>query len=241
MSIYKKLISALISVVCLLATSLAVQANKLPDNVFKKYVISDKSTPALHQLVKEAAQSTHSSPRKARKLITKVFDRLVKGDTINKYDYLWTQYGLLKSSYETNTGTFGPGNKSDYIKIAHNVLAYLDTQKIGNFQYTELGGFQMEVYRAAGNGLAWQLMSDPKAEAATLTKALNLVIKTEPYMRGKQDYFIMDTKVRILLKLNRKREAFKIVRTILTRSPSFKDFQDFKINKEYRRWKKNTN
>ncbi len=231
---------SLLTIASLFAGSIAVHANKLPENVFKKYPISAKSTPALHKLVREAAQSTHKSPRKARLLITKVFEKLSQGNSIDKYDYLWTQYSLLKSSYETNSGKFGPGTKRDFIKIAKNVLAYLKTQNVGDWQYTEMGGFQMEVYRFAGNGLAWNLMDENNVSETILQNALTLVIETESFIRGKQDFYIKDTKVRILLKLKRNKEAYKIVKTILAKNPSFADFQDFKKNKKFQEWDKTT-
>ncbi|VAW74510.1 hypothetical protein MNBD_GAMMA12-210 [hydrothermal vent metagenome] len=229
---------SLLIIALLFSGSIAVHANKLPENVFKKYTISANSSPALHKIVREAAQSTHKSPRKARLLILKVFEKLHNGASIDKYDYLWTQYSLLKSSYETNSGNFGPGTKADFIKIAKNVLAYLKTQNVGEWKFTELGGFQMEVYRFAGNGLAWNLMDENNVSQKILQNALTLVIETERFIRGKQDFYIKDTKVRILLKLKRKNEAYKIVKTILAKIPTFADFQDFKKNKEYQEWNK---
>jgi len=233
----KKTAISLISFIIMLTGTLAAHAESLPSSVFQKYSISDKSSTELHALVKQAAMSVRGSPRKARKLFISAITRLRKGDTINKYDYLWTQYGLLKSTFEPSTATYGPGTKADYIKVARNVLAYLDTQHVGDWTYTEIGAFQMEVYREAGNGLSWLMLKDPKSNKSQLEKALKLVTKTESHIRGKQDFFIYDTKVRLMMKLKRQTEAFKIVKTVLAKAPGFGDFQDFNKNKAYLNWK----
>jgi hypothetical protein len=45
---------------------------------------------------------------------------------------------------------------------------------------------------------------------------------------GAEDYYILDTKVRILLKLGRHDEAYQIAREVLQQEPTFIDFQDMK-------------
>ena len=51
--------------------------------------------------------------------------------------------------------------------------------------------------------------------------------------------YVEDTKVRLLLLMNRENEAFEIVKSCLALAPDFSDFQDFKNNKKYLEWLKN--
>jgi hypothetical protein len=69
-------------------------------------------------------------------------------------------------------------------------------------------------------------------------RALQHITKAKNFIRGPEDYYMYDTEVRILLKLKRKHDAFKIVKTILVENPNFSDFQDFKKNNEYISWAK---
>ncbi len=80
-------------------------------------------------------------------------------------------------------------------------------------------------------------MEDAKSNA-DLNKALTTINNTLPHSRGEEDYYLFDTKVRILLKLNKKIEAFEIVKKILNNDPGFGDFQDFYDNKAYQGWLK---
>ena len=69
------------------------------------------------------------------------------------------------------------------------------------------------------------------------TKALSYIELGLTYMRD-QDLWMQDTKVRVLLNLNKKEEAYAIVKTVLTESPDFGDFQNFKIDQSYSEWLK---
>jgi hypothetical protein len=122
--------------------------------------------------------------------------------------------------------------------VANNVLNFLDTKtNTGDWVFTETGAFRMEVYREAGNGIAWELM-ESATNNADLNKALTIANKTEPYIRDEKDFYILDTKVRILLKLKKEAEAFEIVKDVLSENPNFGDFQNFYDNKNYKTWLK---
>lgn len=219
-----------------LTTSLTLQADDLPELVFKNYTISDDSNKDVHALVKEGSQLVFPEPRKARVVLVKALTEVSKGSKIDKYDYLWTQYGLLKSSMESGGNSFGPGTKEDYEKVAEHVLKFLAPSfSTGFAPFTEEGAFEMEVCREAGNGLAWNLMEDGKK----LEDALNYVDKAISCMRD-EDKFIYDTKVRILLKMNKQDEAYKIVKEVLKDNPDFGDFQDLKEDEKYLAWLKSS-
>jgi tetratricopeptide (TPR) repeat protein len=163
-----------------------------------------------------------------RDLLIEALYKIDRGVDVSEYDYLWIQYGLLKSCFEPDSAEFTHGTVDDYVKIASLVLDFLDeTTSTGIWQFTDLGEFQMEVYRVAGNGLAWQqlqLGTHPKQ----WQEALSTIEKAVAYVRGAEDYYILDTKVRILLKLGRDDEAYQIVREVLQQEPNFIDFQDLK-------------
>ncbi len=213
-----------------------VTASELPEFAFKQYPITEESRDDVHYIIEKAAQLVYPEPTEARALIVKALERVNKGAEISEYDYLWTQYGLLKSSFETGTSDYGPGTQEDYLKIAANVLDFLDNKtSVGEWVFTEEGAFRMEVYRVAGNGLAWETMelTDDKAE---LEKALEIINKTEVYMGSEENYYILDTKVRVLMKLKKQQEAFEIVEKVLDEIPDFGDFQDFYENDDYQKW-----
>jgi len=215
-----------------LLTSILI-ANDLPELAFKQYAVSDESSEVVHELVAEGAKLVFPSPKKARALLLYALTKVSNGAKIDTYDYLWTQYGLMKSSMESGGNTFGPGTLADYLHLARNVLKFLEsTGSTGEWLFTELGAFKMEVCREAANGLGWNMMEEGKK----LEEALDYVNEAVSCMRGEEDNYIYDTKVRILLKMNKRNEAYKIVKSILNEDPHFGDFQDIKNDANYKKW-----
>jgi hypothetical protein len=209
--------------------------NDLPKLAFTKYSISDESNDKVHELVKEGSQLVFPEPRKARVLLVDALTEVSKGAKIDQYDYLWTQYGLMKSSMESGGNTYGPGTKEDYAHIARNVLKFLASiEGTGQWAFTKEGAFKMEVCRTAGNGLGWDMME----EGTNLEEALTYVNKAVECMRGDEDNFIFDTKVRILLKMKRTDDAYAIVKSVLDKDADFGDFQDIKNSTQYNQWLK---
>lgn len=216
----------------------AVSSNSLPDYAFKTPILSDDSDDDVHALIKEAALAIQDEPRQARKNFVKALSLVKSGKAISEYDYLWTRYGLLKSSHESGTGNFGPGTRKDYMKLATQTLEYLnEATAAGIWAYTELGAFQKENYRVAGNGLAWNQM-ELSTNNQDLETALDNIEYAVENIESPEHYYILDTKVRILLKLKREQEAFVIVKNVLDEMPSFGDFQDFHNNLTYKKWLK---
>ncbi len=214
----------------------AGRAEELPGVVYKEFPTADESSPEVHALVKKAADLVYPQPREARPLLVDALQAVDKGARIDEYDYLWVHYGLLKSSFEPGASTFGAGTEEDYVKVARKVLGYLEKEGVGDWVFTPFGALKLEVYREAGNGLAWYLYDDPKADREKLGEALEVIERTEEHIKGREHYFILDTKVRILLKLGRRDEAFKIVRNVLGEVPDFGDFADLRDNQEYLSW-----
>ena len=220
-------------VLCLVLASSAARA--YPPHVYGKYELAENSDEAVHALVREGAQQVAVEPRRARELLTKALDKVSRGAAIDEYDYLWTQYGLMKATMEAGTADFGPGTRDEYMKVARHVLQFLDEQgNTGDWVYTDIGAFRMEVYRSAANGLAWYMMEDGR----NLSRALEIIDRGLEYVRGMQDYYMYDTKVRILLKMGKKREAWNIVAQMLEEDPDFADFQDLRQNPDFLAWQK---
>ena len=219
----------------LLLLTVAAGAQAYPAYVYADYMLSEDSDPAVHALVKEGAQLVASEPRQARQRLVQALEKVSQGMAIDEYDYLWTQYGLMKATMEAGSADFGPGTQEEYVRVARHVLEFLDEQgNTGEWVYTELGAFRMEVYRTAANGLAWHMMES----GSNLEKALVIIDKgIQRASRGEEDNYMLDTKVRILLKMGKKQEAWRIVAEVLDKDAEFGDFQDIRQDPEYRAWK----
>ncbi|MCG8428166.1 MAG: WG repeat-containing protein, partial [Chromatiales bacterium] len=88
--------------------------------------IAETSDPRVKKLVRQAAQSVYPAPRDARRFIAEALALVEQGAEISEYDYLWTQYGLLKSSDDTDTNNFANSTPEEYRDTAQRVLAFLD-------------------------------------------------------------------------------------------------------------------
>lgn len=91
--------------------------------------------------------------------------------------------------------------------------------------------------RIAANAQSWHMSVDTH-QPELLEKALTIVQQGIDQIESAQHYYIYDTQVRILLKLDRKEEAYRIVQQVLTEVPDFSDFLDFKDNADYNKFTK---
>jgi hypothetical protein len=125
------------------------------------------------------------------------------------------------------------------VEAARNCLdLVLPKHKAGAiFTYTDYGKFIEEVLIYSTNAIAWYSFQNTE-NITQLEQLLELVDIGCSYVRGPAHFYIFDTKVRILLKLGRKKEAYEIVYFCLTKDPYFGDFEDIKSSPEYRKWKK---
>jgi tetratricopeptide (TPR) repeat protein len=103
------------------------------------------------------------------------------------------------------------------------------------WHFTKEGKFHEEIIRYSTNAIAWYIYENSNNKSS-LEDALALIERACSYATTPQTYYIFDTKVRILLKLNREEDAFVIVKKILKKLPNFSDFQDFKNNQRYLDW-----
>lgn len=175
-----------------------------------------------------------------------------EGKVVDEYNLLYANYGKAWAySYlaSYHKATFDEQAllqlRQALIKHGKQTLALVPTMI---FHYTDLGKFHEEVVRIVSNSVAWNMMMVGFANIVKsgfaekspeiLQEALTIVEKGCQYVENESHYFILDTKVRILLLLGRKDEAFAIVKRILSQQPNFSDFQDFKTNKDYLAWVK---
>ena len=104
--------------------------------------------------------------------------------------------------------------------------------------FTEMGQFQKEVIRYASNTIGWYSFSKTD-DANELERILSLVSMGCEDADSPEYFYIFDTKVRILFKLGRKEEAYRIVRSCLVKDKYFSGFDDIKLDKDYQEWKSN--
>jgi Leucine-rich repeat (LRR) protein/predicted DNA-binding WGR domain protein len=203
----------------------------------------------MNALIKEAnVLMNQKNDAKALQQSLKKYDKVLEyfssGKVVDEYNLLYANYGKAWAySYLTSThkGIFDEQAllqiRQDLITQGKQTLALVPDMI---WHYTDLGKFHEEVVRIASNSVAWNMMVVATAEKNTemLQEALTIVEKGCQYVEQESQYFILDTKVRILLLLGQKEEAYAIVKRILSQVPSFGDFQDFKKNKDYLAWAK---
>lgn len=163
------------------------------------------------------------------------------GQVVDEYNLLYANYGKIYAySYllSNHAATFSP---AELLEAKHTAidqgLKTLDLVPAVIWHFTDLGAFHKEVTRIAANTVAWQMYEiyDKREE---LEKALDVIAKGVAFISDEDHYFIYDTQVRILVKLGRTEEAYRIIKRTLTLLPDFKDFKDFKKDAAYKAWNK---
>lgn len=214
-------IIVLTAVLCFSFTAYAEQQNKK----FSTIETSEESDDDIHELVKELSGIQNDSSLTWEKG-NDILKLLLDGDKeIEEYDFLWTLYTLI-----VNTD---PLKNSDisieaYLEITDTALHYLE-HRAGEWVFTDLGQFRIEVHTQAANAAAWMLRETQPKTALTYI---------ETAFKHSIELYLQDTKVRILLNLNESDQAYSIVQQVLNESPDFGDFQDFVNNPDYLEWLK---
>jgi Leucine-rich repeat (LRR) protein len=203
-----------------------------------------KQWHAMNTLMKEAnalmgAKSDKEKLVQSLKKYDEVLAFFSSGKVVDQYNLLYAHYGKAYAYFHLTA------NHKDSISVEEMLaldqaaiqhgLRTLELVPVMIWHFTELGKFHEEVCRFASNTVAWKmhLLTSDKAE---LEKALAIVQKGVDYIEREAHYYIYDTQVRILLKLERKEEAYQIVKRILALSPDFGDFQDIKQGTDYNNW-----
>lgn len=171
-----------------------------------------------------------------------VLDLFRSGHVVDEYNLLYANYGKIYAyNYllSNHIATFSPAElQEERLAAIEQGLRTLDLIPAVIWHFTDLGVFHKEVTRIAANTVAWQ-MYEICDKTEDLERALDVIAKGIACISDEDHYFIYDTQVRILLKLGRTDDAYQIVKTTLTLSPDFKDFQDIKRSEGYKAWMKN--
>ncbi|MBO9202537.1 MULTISPECIES: SMI1/KNR4 family protein [Niastella] len=214
-----------------------------PDRVYDKQAFD-----AGEQAQKDRADMLHSIQEAGKLLKNADKERLIKALGLYNHaiDYLktgkvkddhywasthslcqWACSSLLANHRQQLTDAEVNDFRAQLIEHAQQALA-LTPINSGNDYYNN-------IIRSASNALAWHMTVNTQ-QKDLLEKGLTIVQQGIDQIETSQHYFIYDTQVRILLKLDRKEEAYRIVHRVTTEVPGFSDFQDFTNNEEYQGW-----
>lgn len=221
----------------LLVTQLLLALLFLSSNVHAEWFFKTKdlelvetaedSDDQINRLVREIS-AAQGDPRKIGEISGQIFGLIDKGRAITDHDYLWTLYAVVIGAGPEIEGGM---SQKDYLHITDTAMNFLHANSVGDWVYTDFGQFKIEVYKQAANGAAWTLKdSNPKTALPYIDAGLEFM--------SDEDLWMLDTKVRILLNLKLENDAYAIVKEVLTSSPDFVDFQDFKTNENYAEWLK---
>lgn len=189
----------------------------------------------IKSLMREANALQHN-PEQAAEVFKQAISLIEQEDDEDyEYDNLYAHYFVMKY-HESKTQE--PEHCQQAIIYAEKCLALLeDDINAGNiWHFTDLGAFQEEVIRISSNIIAWNKMkaSDDEEE---LEEALSIIDLGCDYVDEDNPYFFMfDTKVRILMKLDQVDEAYDLVFQVLSYQPDFSDFEDIKQSEDYNKW-----
>ncbi|MCU0437275.1 MAG: hypothetical protein MUC49_05125 [Raineya sp.] len=111
---------------------------------------------------------------------------------------------------------------------------------VENYEKDNLREWQKNMISLYANQIAWYTNAEEN-DIKKLEKALQILEKGYQFAGFRYDAwndrsYIHDTKVRLLLKLQKQEEAFAIVYETLKEHPDFKDFDDLKNHTEYLKW-----
>jgi hypothetical protein len=95
--------------------------------------------------------------------------------------------------------------------------------------------WEKDMYVLYANQIGW-FAYEKEQDIEKLEAGLAEVEKAFPLSNWRDLKYIKDTKVRLLLKLNRPAEAYPIVREALKKDPAYVDFQDLKNDAAYLSW-----
>jgi Leucine-rich repeat (LRR) protein len=203
-----------------------------------------KQWQAMNTAIKEAnaLMNAKSDKKKLVQSLKKYDDVLAffsSGKVVDEYNLLYAHYGKAYAYHHltANHKDSIPAEEMLTLEQAaiHHGLRTLELVPAVIWRFTDLGAFHKVVTCFAANMVAWKMHS-LTSDKSELEKALAIVQKGVDLIQGEEDYYIYDTQVRILLKLERKEEAYQIVKRILAQSPGFGDFQDIKQGTDYNNW-----
>jgi len=186
------------------------------------------------QYVKEAVEIQKKEGNSSKKALKKY------EEAIAHFTDEDDEYELLYAHYQSMWIYASLDNIDKSVPHAKKCMELMDkTIRAGAIaHFTAMGKFYEEVIRFSTNIIAWNAYVKKK-EGKELEEALETISMGCEYVDSPDSFFLFDTKVRILLRLKRKDEAYRIVNTCLKKSPNFSDFSDIKKDRDFRIWKEN--
>ncbi len=195
----------------LLVLSIPSFATALPDFIYQKSEITPESNYKIYQnmqkLKRYIRQHNKDSALEIAINTLKLSSQIDEDRVIDQYDYLFTHYIIL-SIIESDEK-----EDQEYIRLSTKLFNYLDdvTSK-GVWEESELGQFQMKIYREVGNATALKLLKHHKTEQMEdLDKALKIIEKSEKYIKSSDDFYIKNTKARILEMIEKEKVIYEII------------------------------
>jgi tetratricopeptide (TPR) repeat protein len=203
-----------------------------------------KQWQAMNTLMKEAnalmnAKNNVEKLRASLGVYDQVLDFFSSGKVVDEYNLLYANYGKMYAYNYLNSFHKAAYSKEGLLEM--NLAAIQQGLKTLAlipsviWHFTDMGAFHEEVTRVVANAVAWQMYEiyDKKKD---LEKALEIIAKAVEFVSAEHHYFIYDTQVRILLKMEQKEEAYRIVKRTLAMASDFEDFKDFKSDADYQEW-----
>lgn len=208
----------------------------LPDWLSEPLPIAKDSDETVRTLVSDGAAQLEGDQAAARTSLLAALRQARAGARISDYDYLWAYQGLMATCYDA-ANTLVHCSRKTYLDLGQRAFAHLDKRRsVDLWVFTEHGAALQGFCRTIGNNLAWVMHESPDSEAPELADALRVIERAESCIGSTEDYFVYDTKARILLKMGRADEAFALIRKVLDEVPDFQWFQEFVDDERYRAW-----
>jgi hypothetical protein len=147
------------------------------------------------------------------------------------YELLFAHYAIMK--------IHAVHDLARAVEYAHKCQALIEpiVRAGAIMHFTPRGKFYEEVIRFSANAIAWHAY-EQNADKDKLNEMLELLDGATGYVEGPQHFYLLDTKVRILLKLGQDDKAYRIVRTSLIADRQFAEFDDIAASAEYKAWRK---
>lgn len=184
------------------------------------------------EMIQHAQELQYREPLKAITLLEQAIP-LIDADE-EEYEYLFAHYAIMTTL--SRLGNPGDEQYSKAVVYAQKCMNILEPsiQAGSIMHFTDFGKFQEEVIRYATNAIGWNAYQT-EDNKDKLEDSLQLVDLGISYA-NEDSLYIHDTKVRLLLKLNRKEEAYELIRSTLTEHPIFSDFDDLENDPAYIKW-----
>jgi Leucine-rich repeat (LRR) protein len=216
-------------------TKLDLRNQRLPEGT------TDDDIEIMIDIVRQANKARDSKDfDRALKLYDEVLEQIDNGSIDSPYNQLYCLYG--KAWVYSQRGYQMTGIAEEEVKASRELGVAASDKALSLvptvwFHFTDEGQFQREVVRFCGNFIAWELYDAAQGEDdPRLQRALETIERSAECIDGSQHFYILDTQVRILLKMERSKEAYRIVHKVLLQNPDFKDFADLKVDSRYQAW-----